>query len=193
MKRMCVFCGSRTGTDHAYRHAARDLGTRLVADGCALVFGGGRIGLMGIVADRVVQLGGKAIGVIPGFLQTQEIAHSELTELRVVATMHERKALMADLSDGFIALPGGYGTLEEFFEIVTWAQLGLHRKPCGLLNVRGYFDPLLRLVDQAVGEGFVRTEHRLLIIDDQDPEALMDRMLTYTAPETPQILHPDEI
>ncbi|MCU0736654.1 MAG: LOG family protein [Methylotetracoccus sp.] len=100
---------------------------------------------------------------------------------------------MADLSDGFIALPGGYGTLEEFFEIVTWAQLGLHRKPCGLLNVRGYFDPLLRLVDQAVGEGFVRTEHRLLIIDDQDPEALMDRMLTYTAPETPQILHPDEI
>lgn len=164
-----------------------------MADGCALVFGGGRIGLMGIVADRVVQLGGKAIGVIPGFLQTQEIAHSELTELRVVATMHERKALMADLSDGFIALPGGYGTLEEFFEIVTWAQLGLHRKPCGLLNVRGYFDPLLRLVDQAVGEGFVRTEHRLLIIDDQDPEALMDRMLTYTAPETPQILHPDEI
>ncbi len=193
MKRICVFCGSRTGADHAYRHAARNLASHLVERQCALVFGGGRIGLMGILADRMIQLGGQAIGVIPGFLQTQEIAHAELTELRVVATMHERKALMADLSDGFIALPGGFGTLEEFFEIVTWAQLGLHRKPCGLLNVRGYFDPLLDLVDQAVAEGFVRPEHRALIIDKPDPDALLDRMWTYAAPETVKILHPDEI
>lgn len=193
MKRICVFCGSRTGMDHAYRRAAWNLASRLVERRCALVFGGGRIGLMGILADRMIQLGGQAIGVIPGFLRTQEIAHTELTELRVVATMHERKTMMADLSDGFIALPGGFGTLEEFFEIVTWAQLGLHRKPCGLLNVRGYFDSLLDLVDQAVAESFVRPDHRALIIDDPDPDVLLNRMWDYAAPATVQILHPEEI
>lgn len=193
MKRVCVFCGSRAGFDDAYRNAAEDLGNRLVQHRCGLVFGGGRIGLMGTIAERVLAEGGEVIGVIPRLLMTKEIAHSELTELRIVSTMHERKAMMADLADGFIALPGGYGTLEEFFEIVTWAQLGLHRKPCGLLNVRGYFDPLLHLVNHAVGEGFVRADHRPLIIDDTNAEGLLERMFAYTPPETQQILHPEEI
>jgi len=193
MKRICVFCGSRTGVQEAYRQAAVNLGRLLAERGWGLVFGGGRIGLMGIVADRVMQQGGEAIGVIPKMLMQKEIAHSGLTSLRVVCTMHERKAMMAELADGFIALPGGYGTLEEFFEILTWAQLGLHRKPCGLLNVQGYFDPLLGLVEHAVNEGFVRPDHRPLIIDDQDAEQLLDRMVAYTPPETPQLLHPGEI
>ncbi len=193
MKRICVFCGSRTGADPAFSQAAQELGGLLVDRGYGLVFGGGRVGLMGVLADRVVERGGEVIGVIPEFLSRHEIAHPGLTELRVVATMHERKALMAELADGFIALPGGYGTLEEFFEIVTWAQLGLHRKPCGLLNIRGYFDPLLHQVEQAVGDGFVRIAHRPLIIDDPTAGGLLNRMAAHTPPETVQILHPEEI
>lgn len=193
MKRICVFCGSRTGEKPAYRMAAEDLGPLLVRHCGGLVYGGGRIGLMGLLADRVVAAGGEAIGVIPDFLMTEEIAHPGLTELRVVATMHERKAMMAELADGFIALPGGYGTLEEFFEILTWAQLGLHGKPCALLNVQGYFDPLLELVNHAVTEGFVRPRHRSLIIEDSDAETLLQRMKAYAAPEIPQVLHEDEI
>lgn len=193
MKRICVFCGSRSGADPAFSQAAKELGGGLVDRGYGLVFGGGRIGLMGVLADQVVALRGEVIGVIPEFLCQHEIAHPGLSELRVVATMHERKMIMAELSDGFIALPGGYGTLEEFFEIVTWAQLGLHRKPCGLLNVRRYFDPLLHLVEQAVGDGFVRTAHRSLIIDDPSTAGLLDRMSAYTPPETVQLLHTEEI
>lgn len=193
MKRICVFCGSRTGEAGAYRSSTEDLAHRLVQHGCGLVFGGGRVGLMGILADAVLAAGGRVIGVIPDFLLTEEIAHCSLTELRVVPSMHERKAMMAELADGFIALPGGYGTLEEFFEILTWAQLGLHRKPCALLNVHGYFDPLLRLVDHAVAEGFVRPDHRPLIIDDCSAERLLARMSDYTPPAAAQILHRDEI
>lgn len=193
MKRLCVFCGSRTGADPVFSLAAQDLGSRLVDRGYGLVFGGGRIGLMGILADRVIEAGGEVIGVIPEFLSRHEVAHPGVTQLRIVATMHERKMLMAELADGFIALPGGYGTLEEFFEIVTWAQLGLHHKPCGLLNVRRYFEPLLHQVEQAVGDGFVRTAHRPLIIDDPTAEGLLNRMSAYAPPETAQILHPGEI
>lgn len=193
MKRVCVFCGSRMGADPVFRLATEQLGSCLVEQGYGLVFGGGRVGLMGVLADRVLALGGEVIGVLPEFLSQHEIAHSALSELRVVATMHERKALMAELADGFIALPGGYGTLEEFFEIVTWAQLGLHRKPCGLLNVRSYFDHLLHQVEEAVGDGFVRTTQRSLIIDDTSPAGLLQRMENYRAPESAQILHPDEI
>lgn len=193
MKRICVFCGSRTGNADVYRSTCEELAKTLVQHRCGLVFGGGRVGLMGILADRVLEAGGQVIGVIPAFLRTEEIAHSGLSELRVVATMHERKAMMADLADGFIALPGGYGTLEEFFEILTWAQLGLHHKPCALLNVHGYFDPLLHLVNHAVAEGFVRPEHRPLILEDSSAERLIARMSAYTPPAAPRILHPDEI
>lgn len=148
---------------------------------------------MGVVADAVIAGHGEAIGVIPGMLMREEIAHPGLSELRIVATMHERKAMMAELADGFITLPGGYGTLEEFFEIVTWAQLGLHRKPCGLLNVDGYYDPLLRLIDHAVAEGFVRAEQRPLVIDDASAQGLLQRMSAYAAPDSVQLLHRDEV
>ncbi len=193
MKRICVFCGSRTGADPVFRQATEELGSCLVEQGFGLVFGGGRVGLMGVLADRVLALGGEVIGVLPEFLSQHEIAHNGLSELRIVATMHERKALMAELADGFIALPGGYGTLEEFFEIVTWAQLGLHRKPCGLLNIRSYYTPLLHQIEDAVGDAFVRTTQRSLIIDDISPISLLQRMEAYSAPESVQILHPDEI
>jgi uncharacterized protein (TIGR00730 family) len=176
-----------------YRTAATNLGRLLAENGHGLVYGGGRIGLMGVVADAVIAGHGEAIGVIPRLLMREEIAHPGLSELRIVATMHERKAMMAELSDGFITLPGGYGTLEEFFEIVTWAQLGLHRKPCGLLNVDGYYDPLLRLIDHAVAEGFIRAEQRPLVIDDSSAQALLQRMSTYAAPDSVQLLHPDEV
>lgn len=193
MKRICAFCGSRRGVRETYRAAVREFGELLARQGIGLVYGGGRIGLMGIIADAVLAGGGEVIGVIPHMLTSEEIAHRGLTELRVVATMHERKAAMAELADGFVTLPGGYGTFEEFFEIVTWAQLGLHRKPCGVLNVEGYFDPLLRLVDHAVEEGFIRTEQRSLIIDDGSAERLLRRMSRYTAPVGAPLLHPGDI
>jgi uncharacterized protein (TIGR00730 family) len=148
---------------------------------------------MGILADAVLASGGTVVGVIPDFLSGPEVAHSELSELRVVGTMHERKALMAELSDGFIALPGGYGTFEEFFEILTWAQLGLHSKPCAVLNSGGYFDPLLSAVDRAVTEGFVRAEHRGLMLHDDDPERLVERMLRHRGPHAAAILQPEQI
>lgn len=193
MKRICIFCGSREGLHPQYRSAAVRLATLLSARGIGLVYGGGRIGLMGVLADTVLASGGEAIGVIPDFLSAPEVAHRGLTELRVVGTMHERKALMAELAEGFIALPGGYGTLEEFFEILTWAQLGLHAKPCALLNVGGYFDPLMGAVDHALSEGFVRPQHRGLILDDDDPERLLDRMIRYTAPPVTPVLHREQI
>jgi uncharacterized protein (TIGR00730 family) len=182
MKRLCVFCGSNSGSPPAYAAAARDLGRRLVARGLGLVFGGGHVGLMGVVADAALEAGGEVIGVIPQALVDKELAHGRLTALRVVASMHERKAVMADLADGFAALPGGYGTADETFEILTWAQLGLHAKPVGLLNTAGFFDPLLAWLDRAVADGFLRPAHRRLLRVANSPEQLLD-LLTAFRPE----------
>ena len=156
LRRVCIFCGSSPGTNGLYREAARTVGRLLCQRGLELVYGGGNVGLMGAVADGCLQDGGRVIGVIPEALKKKELAHSGLTELRVVGSMHERKALMADLSDAFIALPGGYGTWDEFCEILTWSQLGIQRKACALLNVNGYYDPLLAMADRAVSEGFLK-------------------------------------
>jgi uncharacterized protein (TIGR00730 family) len=173
MRRLCVFCGSSPGSRPEYGAAARRLGALLAARGVGLVFGGGHVGLMGVVADAVLDRGGAAVGVIPQALVDKELAHGGLTELRVVATMHQRKALMADLSDGFVALPGGFGTADELFEVLTWAQLGLHTKPVGLLNVCGFFDPLLAWVDHCAREGFLPPEHRDTLRVSGDPEELL--------------------
>ena len=183
MRRICVFCGSSVGARPAYSEAASLMGALLAKRGIGLVYGGGRLGLMGLVADAARSAGGEVIGVIPQTMVQQERAHTGLTELRVVASMHERKATMSDLADAFIAMPGGYGTLEEFCEVLTWTQLGLQRKPCGILNVCGYFDPLLNLFDQAVAERFLRTEHRALVLADQNPASLLDRLLQYKVPQ----------
>ncbi|HUF48203.1 MAG TPA: TIGR00730 family Rossman fold protein [Vicinamibacterales bacterium] len=182
MQHVCVFAGSSAGRRPAYTTAAADLGRALAAREIELVYGGARVGLMGILADAVLASGGRVFGVIPAALALKEVAHDGLTELRVVQSMHERKALMADRSDGFIALPGGLGTWEEFFEILTWGQLGLHRKPCGLLNVGGYFDPLLCFVAHAVAEGFVTPEHAAMISVASAPEALLGKLATATLP-----------
>jgi uncharacterized protein (TIGR00730 family) len=182
MRRICVFCGSNGGAGAAYADAARAVGRTIARRGLGLVYGGGKVGLMGVVADTVLAEGGEVIGVIPEALEAREVAHRGLTQLRVVRSMHERKALMADLSDAFIALPGGFGTFEEFCEVITWAQLGLHAKPCGLLNVGGFYAPLLALFDHAVSEGFVRPEHRAIVLEDDDPAALIERLRSYRPP-----------
>ena len=182
MDRICVFCGSGSGLRPQYREAAADLGRALVERGLGLVYGGASVGVMGAVADGVLEAGGSAIGVLPYFFATKEVAHDSLDELIVVNSMHERKARMADLSDGFIALPGGWGTFEEIFEILTWAQLGLHEKPCGLLNVRGYYDDLYRFLEQAVEQCFVKEEFGPMIMMDDSPEGLLDRFSSYRAP-----------
>ncbi|MEO6393788.1 MAG: TIGR00730 family Rossman fold protein [Pyrinomonadaceae bacterium] len=182
MKRICVFCGSNAGVRPDYAAAAREMGSALVQRNIGLVFGGGRVGLMGIIADQVIADGGEAIGVIPADLDKKEIAHSGLTELHVVRSMHERKALMAKLSDGFIALPGGFGTYEEFCEVLTWSQLGFQQKPCALYNVAGFYDPLLALFDHAVAEGFVRPEHRELVLVGNSPGDLIEQLANYTPP-----------
>ena len=182
MKRVCVFAGSSAGVRPEYMTAATDLGRVLAARGIGLVYGGARVGLMGAVADAVLTGGGEVTGVIPRSLVEKEVAHSGLTELRVVTTMHERKALMADLSDAFIALPGGWGTLDEFFEILTWAQLGLHCKPCGVLNVQGYFDRLLSFLDHSVEQGFVRREYGALLAVSDRPSTLLDALRAQTPP-----------
>jgi uncharacterized protein (TIGR00730 family) len=181
--RICVFCGSSPGADPAYSDAASQLGQFLARWGIELVFGGGHVGLMGVLADAVLEGGGRAIGVIPEALMARELGHRSLTELRVVKSMHERKAMMAELSDGFIALPGGFGTFEEFLEVVTWVQLGLHAKPCGLLNVRGYYDPLLELIGRGVREHFIREQHRDMVVAESDPERLIERMATWKPPQ----------
>ena len=181
-RRICVFCGSSVGARPAYADAARTMGSVLAKRGIGLVYGGGRLGLMGVVADAALAAGGEVIGVIPQAMVEQERAHSTLTELRVVASMHDRKAAMSDLADAFIAMPGGYGTLEEFCEVLTWTQLGLQRKPCGILNVDGYFDHLLKLFDHAVSERFVRPEHRALVLADQDAASLVDRLERFVVP-----------
>jgi uncharacterized protein (TIGR00730 family) len=176
LKRICVFCGSSSGVNALHTEAAQAIGRLLCRRGVELVYGGGNVGLMGVLADACLAEGGRVIGVIPQALVDKEVAHQGLTELRVVSSMHERKAVMAELSDAFAALPGGYGTWEELFEMLTWTQLGIQRKPCGLLNVNGYYDPLLELADQAVSEGFLREVNRELLLSDDEPERLLDRL-----------------
>src|SRR5688572_3001855 len=186
MRRLCVFCGSSVGNQSAYAEAAQAMGALLAARGIGLVYGGGHVGLMGVIADAVMVHGGEVIGVIPQTLADREIAHTGITELRVVDSMHSRKAMMAELSDAFIAMPGGVGTFEEFFEVVTWTQLGLHRKPCGLLNVGGFYAPLSAFIDMATAEGFIRTEHRAAIVMDSDPATLLDVMSALVLPDVPK-------
>ena len=173
---ICVFCGSNSGLRDVYRLAAESVGRRLAERKIELVYGGGSCGLMGTLADAAIAAGGRVVGVIPKAIEKHEIAHYGLSELHVVASMHERKAMMAELSDGFIALPGGIGTLEELFEVLTWSQLGFHGKPVALLNVDGYFDSLLAMLDRHVTEGFLRPEHRALLIDGDDIDELLARM-----------------
>jgi len=193
LKNICVYCGSSPGRLKAYADAARALAEALVSRNIGLVYGGASIGIMGAVADHVLQLGGKAVGVIPEALMRKEVAHYRLSELYVTQSMHERKMRMAELSDGFIALPGGLGTLEELFEIWTWAQLGFHDKPCGLLNVEGYYDPLIEFLDHAVTEQFVHPSHRAILIVESDPEKLLDRFANYQPPIVKTWVEKDQI
>ena len=179
LRRVCVFCGSKAGARPEYADAARSMGTALAAEGIDLVYGGGQVGLMGLVADAVLAAGGEVIGVIPEHMSDREIAHYGLTDLRIVGTMHERKALMYELSDGFVAMPGGLGTLEELFEITTWSQIGLHAKPTGLLDVAGFYTPLVRFLDQLVTEGFVAERHRRLLKVADKPAALLEQMAAF--------------
>lgn len=192
MNRICVFCGSSVGTKPAYAEAAKQLGRLLAAKRIALVYGGCSVGLMGVIADAVLEAGGHVTGIIPIALQDREIAHAGLTELHVVDSMHTRKAMMAELSDAFIAMPGGVGTFEEFFEAVTWTQLGLHRKPCGLLNVAGFYTSLEQFIDQAVTERFIKPVHRTTIVVDDDPDRLLERLATIDLPDVPKWIRPDE-
>jgi uncharacterized protein (TIGR00730 family) len=173
---VCVFCGSNPGARPEYAEAARLLGERIAGRGLRLVYGGGGIGLMGVVADAALAAGGEVVGVIPQHLVDRELAHPGVTDLRITGSMHERKALMADLAGGFVALPGGLGTLEELFEILTWSQLGLQSKPCGLLDVAGFFEPLLAFLDHTVAERFVSAEHRQLVLAERDPDELLDKL-----------------
>jgi uncharacterized protein (TIGR00730 family) len=190
MTRIAVFCGSSVGNRPAFRQAAVDLADALARRGLGLSYGGARVGLMGVLADAMLQHRGEVIGVIPQGLVDLEIAHGGLTDLRVVGSMHERKALMVELADGFIAMPGAFGTLEEFCEVLTWAQLGLHRNPCGLLDVDSYFDPLLRLFDDAVSSGFLRPENRALVLKANDSEALLDLFASYKPVSAPKWITP---
>jgi uncharacterized protein (TIGR00730 family) len=177
---VAVYCGSNSGTDPAYARAAASLGRTLADRGIRLVYGGGQVGLMGVVADTVTENGGQAYGVITEALRAKEIAHKSLTSLQVVGTMHERKAAMADAADAFIMLPGGFGTFDEFFEVLTWTQLGIHAKPCGILDTAGFFAPLRALLDGAVTAGFVHSAHRDMIIMADDPGRLLDRLAAWT-------------
>ena len=192
MKRVCIYCGSSPGNQPIYREMAEARGGLLARRGIGLVYGGGNVGLMGIVADAALAGRGEVIGVIPAALADREVAHAGVTDLRVVDSMHTRKALMAELSDAFIAMPGGVGTFEEFFEAVTWTQLGVHRKPCGLLNVGGFYTPLAAFIDQAVTEGFIKPIHRAMIVVDDDPERLLNALATVKLPDVPKWIRKDE-
>lgn len=183
MPNICVYCGSNPGKSTAYIESAGILGRELVSRGYGLVYGGASVGLMGAVADAILESGGQAFGVIPFALAEKELAHKSLTELFVVNSMHERKSKMAELSDGFIALPGGWGTMEEIFEALTWAQLGIHDKPCGLLNVEGYYDHLDAFLSHAMEERFVRSEYRPMVMVESEPRALLDRFASYQPPQ----------
>jgi uncharacterized protein (TIGR00730 family) len=190
MKRVCVFCGSNAGLREDYRIAAQALAGALARRGLGLVYGGGNVGLMGMLADSMLQAGGEVIGVIPHSLVEREVAHHGITELRVVDTMHQRKAMMNELSDAFIALPGGFGTLDEFFEILTWAQLGIHGKPSGFLNVSGFYDNLLAMLDHAVNEQLLRPAHRQLVIADTNADALLQRLASFAPLQAGKWVHP---
>lgn len=192
LNRICVFCGSSPGARPEYRSAAEELGRALVARGLELVYGGGRVGLMGAIADAVLAGGGRVTGVIPEALSTKEVAHRGLSELHVVDSMHTRKAMMADLSSAFVVLPGGIGTLEEMFEVMTWSQLGIHRKPLGLLDVGGYYEPLLRFLDGAVTERFLAAAHRDLLLVDARPERLLEKVMEFQPPALEKWLDRDE-
>ncbi|MEW4452230.1 TIGR00730 family Rossman fold protein [Bremerella sp. JC817] len=181
MKNLCVFCGSASGSRPVFVEVAQQLGRLLAEQNIHLVYGGGKVGIMGAIADAALAAGGEVTGVIPGALVDRELAHHDVTNLIVVDSMHQRKAKMADLADGFLALPGGYGTLEELFEVITWAQLGFHTKPCGLLNVDGFFDPLLTMLDEATDEGFMSEENRQLLLTSHDPAEVL-RLLTEAHP-----------
>jgi uncharacterized protein (TIGR00730 family) len=191
MRRVCVFCGSSMGNRPVYAEAAARLGALLAERGLGLVYGGGNVGLMGVVADAALQAGGEVIGVIPEALMKLEVGHLDLTELHVVGSMHERKALMADLSDAFIALPGGIGTMEELFEVWTWGQLGMHPKPLGFLDVAGYYDHLHAFLDYATDEGFLRDRHRAMVAVENDAATLLDRFDAYRPPEMVRVIARD--
>lgn len=193
MKRVCVFCGSSRGARSVYEEAAQQLGQALAKRGVGLVYGGGHLGLMGALADATMAAGGEVIGVIPQALVAKELAHAGVADMRIVGSMHERKALMADLSDAFITLPGGFGTLEEFFEVLSWAQLGLHGKPCGILNVAGFYDTLLAVFDQVVTEAFVRPAHRSLVLVESDPQSLLERLAAFQPPQLQKWIERDEV
>lgn len=182
IQRLCVFCGSSSGNRPIYAEAAAQLGRDLAKSKIALIFGGGRVGLMGILADSVLSAGGQAIGVMPRALVEKEIAHTSLTELHVVESMHQRKALMADLADAFLLLPGGFGSWEEFCEVLTWLQLGIHRKPCAILNVAGYYNGLLLLADHAIAEGFLRPAHQKMVIVADHPRAALSHLASASIP-----------
>jgi uncharacterized protein (TIGR00730 family) len=192
IRRICVFCGSNKGSNGEYAEAARQLGQLFAREGIGLVYGGGSVGLMGELADSVLASGGEAIGVIPHALWAREVGHRGLTDLRIVDTMHERKAMMADLADAFIALPGGLGTLEEIFEVWTWAQLGLHQKPLGFLDVNGFFSPLMQFIDRAVRERFVKDEYRAIAMLSGDAEALLRRFDAWQPPRVEKWITRDE-
>lgn len=192
MKSVAVYCGSATGTNPAYQRQAEEMGRLLAERDLTLVYGGGRVGLMGIVADSVLVHGGKVVGVIPDFMMGKEIEHRGLTELHIVASMHERKLLMAERAEGFVAMPGGYGTLEELFEVLTWGQLGLHRKPIGVLNVDGFYDHLLRALDHMANEGLLRRENRQQLLSHPSPAALLDALAAYVPIPVEKWLRPGE-
>jgi uncharacterized protein (TIGR00730 family) len=192
MRRICVYAGSNPGSDPAYAEAARALAALMAARGIGLVYGGGKVGLMGVLADTILDAGGEAIGVMPQALIDREIGHPGLTELKVVHSMHERKALMAELADAFVAVPGGIGTLEELIEIYTWSQLGIHDKACGVLNVRGYYDGLAAFLDHAVREGFLRAEHRAALTVAEDPAELLDAFAAFVPPRVGKWLELDQ-
>jgi uncharacterized protein (TIGR00730 family) len=182
LRSLCVFCASSAGRDPAFAEAARAFGAMLAAEGITLVYGGGHVGLMGVLADAVLGAGGRVVGVIPRALWDREVGHRGTTEMHIVETMHERKAMMASLADAFVALPGGLGTLEEIFEVWTWGQLGIHAKPCGFLDVAGYYAPLFAFLDSAVERGLVRPEHRAMAIVDDDGQRLLQRLAQYEPP-----------
>ena len=192
IKNLCVYCGSNAGSRPDYVEGARELARELVRRDIGLVYGGASVGIMGALADAVLAEGGRAIGIIPESLMRKELGHQNLTELHIVASMHERKAMMFERSDGFIALPGGAGTLEEIFESWTWAQLGMHQKPCGLLNIAGYYDQLAGFLNHAVQESFMRAEHRAMLIVDNQPATLLDRYAAYTPPTVSKWIDPGE-
>jgi len=191
-RNICVFCGSNAGRDPTFMTAARDLGALIARRDLTLIYGGGNVGLMGAVADGALAGGAKVVGIIPHALERKEVAHCGLTELVVCDTMHDRKRMMTERSDAFIAMPGGYGTMEEFFEVITWAQLGIHRNPCGLLNVAGFYDGLIRFLDHAEGEALLKPEHRRMILVESDAGRLLDAMQSYQPPTVDKWIEPDQ-